>query len=324
VTARAARDDGDRGAVLIYAAVVMVGLMAMATFVVDFGMFWVARRQAQNAADAAAYAAAVALGQDSSGNRTDAGIAKQTALAIAARNLVWGEAPGITAADISFPTCPVDGTDACVRVAVYRTVARGNPLPTVFGHLIGLTAQDVQAVATAEVRPGNTTSCLKPWAVPDRWTDVTGSPTMFEKYDALGQPLLTPDFYAPPSAHSTGTGYRLDRDLGTQLTLSQVPTCALLTNLGNAACQAQTGTFLPVKLSSGCPGASYQNTIFSCSACAGVPVDVVGVNDPLTFSPGSVAAATQAGVQTLIGLDPNAVYNPVTRAPGSSRCPRMM
>src|SRR6185295_15814046 len=97
--------------------------------------------------------------------------AKKAALALAALNPVWGEAPNVLLSDITFPTCLQDGTDACVRVAVYRSQARGNPLPTVFGRLVGLTTQDVQAVATAEVRPGNINKCLKPWAIPDHWDE---------------------------------------------------------------------------------------------------------------------------------------------------------
>ena len=46
----------DRGAVLIYVALVILVLMAFTTFVSDYGLLWVSRRQAQNAADAGALA----------------------------------------------------------------------------------------------------------------------------------------------------------------------------------------------------------------------------------------------------------------------------
>jgi Flp pilus assembly protein TadG len=325
MTSRAIPHADDRGAVLIFVAVVLVGLLAMATFVVDFGMFWVARQQAQNAADAAAYGAAIALAQDTSGDRTDAGAAKQTALGIAARNPVWGEPPSVVSGDITFPTCPLDGTDMCVRVAVYRNQARGNPLPTVFGRLVGLTTQDVQAVATAEVRPGNINKCLKPWAVPDRWTDVTGSPTTFEKYVATppkGVLLSTPDLFAPPGAHMTGSGYRLDRDLGTQLTLHQNTTppsglpCTSASNIGsNAQCQAQIGNFLPINFTPGCPGSGYLNAIVGCPTTCTLPASAVTValNQDLTYLPGSQVLQTTTGVNTLKALDPDATFNPVTK-----------
>jgi Flp pilus assembly protein TadG len=290
----------DRGAVLIFVALAMAGLLAMATFVVDFGMFWVARQQAQNAADAAAYAGAIALANDSSGDLTDNGAAKQSALAIAALNLVWGEAPRVVAGDITFPACPGDGTDRCVRVAVYRNNARGNPLPTVFGRLVGLTTQDVQAVATAEVRPGNINKCLKPWAIPDRWDEHSApANSTFDK---------ATDFYTPPAANSTGTGFQLNRDLGAALTLHQG--CASTV----AGCPAaQPGFFLPIKLSSICAGSTYQNAIVGCTACAGVPVDVLGVNDQPQFLPGPTAVPTQNGATALITSDPGAYYDPTTQ-----------
>ncbi len=42
----------ERGAVLIHTAIAALVLVGFGTFVVDYGVFWVARHQAQNAADA--------------------------------------------------------------------------------------------------------------------------------------------------------------------------------------------------------------------------------------------------------------------------------
>ena len=53
---------GERGAVLVNAAIAMIGLISFSALVVDYGILWSARRQAQNAADAGAMAAAVSLG----------------------------------------------------------------------------------------------------------------------------------------------------------------------------------------------------------------------------------------------------------------------
>ncbi len=44
---------------LVHTALVLIGLMALSTFVVDYGILWASRRQAQNAADAGALAGAV-------------------------------------------------------------------------------------------------------------------------------------------------------------------------------------------------------------------------------------------------------------------------
>ena len=51
----------ERGAVLVQTGIALIGLLAMGTFSVDYGMLWVSRRQAQNAADAAALGGAISL-----------------------------------------------------------------------------------------------------------------------------------------------------------------------------------------------------------------------------------------------------------------------
>ncbi len=48
----------DEGATVVFAAVIMVGMLAMAAFAIDFGSVWEERRQLQNGADAAALAIA--------------------------------------------------------------------------------------------------------------------------------------------------------------------------------------------------------------------------------------------------------------------------
>ena len=51
-------NDRERGAVLVHVAIGLIAFMAFSTFVVDYGVFWLSRRQAQNAADAGALAGA--------------------------------------------------------------------------------------------------------------------------------------------------------------------------------------------------------------------------------------------------------------------------
>ncbi len=52
------------GAVFVQVGIALFVLMAFNVFVLDYGMLWVARGQAQNAADAGALAGAVARGFD--------------------------------------------------------------------------------------------------------------------------------------------------------------------------------------------------------------------------------------------------------------------
>ena len=97
------RRDAERGAVLIHVVVAMIGLLGFSGFVIDYGILWSARRQAQNSADAAAIAAATSLGYV---DYLDQGRARDAAIAAATNSAVWGEPPHITDADVTFPACP--------------------------------------------------------------------------------------------------------------------------------------------------------------------------------------------------------------------------
>ena len=54
----------EQGAVFVQVGISLFVLMAFNVFVLDYGMMWIGRRQAQNAADAGALAGAVARGYD--------------------------------------------------------------------------------------------------------------------------------------------------------------------------------------------------------------------------------------------------------------------
>ena len=72
--------------------------------------------------------------------------------------------------DVTFPLSP-DGLNNRVRVHVYRTGARTNPVPTLMGQFFGVTQVNIDAVATAEVSPANAMTCVKPFTIPDRWIE---------------------------------------------------------------------------------------------------------------------------------------------------------
>ena len=107
--------------------VAIVALLAFAALVTDYGILWAARRQAQNAAGAAALAGAISLERD-----PDYDVAGASAKAVGGPNKMFGVAPTINLGsgdsvdgteDISFPLCPPGvgaGREACVRVNIYR------------------------------------------------------------------------------------------------------------------------------------------------------------------------------------------------------------
>ena len=89
----------ERGAVLVHVAIAMIGLTAFSSFVIDYGILWGARRQAQNSADAAAIAAATSLGYI---DADDQARARSAAIAAGTATWVWGESPAIPPGDVVF------------------------------------------------------------------------------------------------------------------------------------------------------------------------------------------------------------------------------
>jgi len=140
------RLGSERGAIFVQVGIALFVLVAFNVFVLDYGVVWTARRQAQNAADAGALAGATARGYDDFDDPPDSGgIVPQIASNVAAANLIWNQ-PG--SAVVTFD-CPAGITGRCVRVDVYRNGTNGSTvLPTFFGPLLGVNSQGVRATAT--------------------------------------------------------------------------------------------------------------------------------------------------------------------------------
>ena len=166
------RAGDERGAVLVHVAVAMLALIGFSALAIDYGAFWVSRRQAQNAADAAALAGALSLAFD---DPDDIPRAQAGAAAAGAANQVFGAPPSIVAAtDVLLVPCPPGAPglpDTCIRANVYRSAERLNALPTFFAQIFDINSQDVRATATAQVRTANAVECMKPWAIADKWDE---------------------------------------------------------------------------------------------------------------------------------------------------------
>jgi hypothetical protein len=64
------------------------------------------------------------------------------------------------------------GPTDCVRVDVYRDGTNGSTvLPVWFAPLFGVNSQGVRATATAWATTGNTTYCMRPFSVADKWIE---------------------------------------------------------------------------------------------------------------------------------------------------------
>ncbi len=339
----------ERGAVFIHVAIAMIGLISFSALVVDYGVLWLARRQAQNAADAAAMAGAVSLGFV---DIDDQALARTSAINTALQNFIFGETPDITDADVTFPVCPPGspgaGSNACIKVEVFRNQRPGGkPLPTFFGRLFGVTEQGVRATATAEVLWGAAADCVKPFAVPDKWREFNPNPIApqdfwlqdpplsFEAYvqngPNKGDRLANPDIYEPPQIlqppgvtntyGNEGTGFTPQSvtdpngDYGRQITIKN----------GNPNQAIAPSWYFPVIINplEG-PGADiYRENIATCDSTRIEPGDLLEVE------PGNMVGPTVQGVEALLALEnltaawdtsKNAPINCIYSDPQSGAC----
>ena len=304
----------ERGATLVHVAFILLGLVGLSSFVFDFGVVWVSRRQAQNAADAAAHAGAVALALDDFNDRSLSGSAYQAAAATAFRHRIWGEELGDvpTAVEVfvsdpgaSAAPCPDDGSYACVRVDIYRDAAHGSALPALFGSLIGITEQEVKATATAKVFATEQANCLKPWAVIDRWEEhwedgaassVWNSDSEYDKYTPGGELRtdIPPD--PGPDTYSPGNGFDIYDD-ESQYTVDYGTPLVLKMGVAN---RFKAGGFRALVLDAECGGGPdcYTNAVTQCVERVFKPDDLVGYEDSIDAETNDLAR------DALCGLDP--------------------
>ncbi len=203
---------GEHGAVFVQVGLAIFVLMAFNVFVLDYGMLWIARSQAQNAADAGALAGALARGYDdqSADPHSRHSLPARVAISVASNNQVWNQAP---APIVSFE-CPGGVTGRCTRVDVHRDGNGGSSeLATLFGPVLGVPNQRVRATATAMTGNGNAVACMSPIAFADDWTenfDDTSAPGReFSRYVELGPTagqLINPlrDEYTAPGGGFAG------------------------------------------------------------------------------------------------------------------------
>lgn len=300
----------NRGAVLVHVAILMFVLLAVSALAIDLGVMWLARSQAQNAADAGALAGAVSLAFESVDN-TPTGPAAIQAAATANENRVFGEVAGVTPSppDVTFPTCP-DGTDTCIRVNVYRNQDRGNALPVFFARLFGVNEQGVQAMAIAQAGFGSSSSCMKPWAIPDRWIEnlAPGEDPTLPTYDggpiSGGIDIYDGNEFLPDgkTLNLNYTGYKGPAwrempggsDEGKLVRLKE----------GKPQDAPVPGWFQPIDEPPARPGGNvYRDDIATCN------VTTYESGDPLTVEPGNMIGPTKQGVEALIASDSGTIWH---------------
>jgi hypothetical protein len=282
----------ERGLSFVFVAIGITGFVAATTLAIDVGMLMTARTQAQNAADAGALAGATALAFNSFDDRSSTGPAVQGAMNAALANKVVGQSVSILSSDVTFPVAPSGASDR-VKVQVFRTAARGTAVSTMMAGLFGVTSADIKAVATAEAILANAATCVKPWAIPDRWIeaqtpgwDVTDTFTAFPS-----NPSVFPDIYRSATL-TTYTGYKRTVDAGTEIKI-----------MPESSPIIEGDMYFPIAW----PGASsvsdYTNNITGCESTQ------IKIGDGLNIQAGVIGADTGAAAAALIAADPTAYWD---------------
>src|SRR3990172_669194 len=293
---------GEEGSIFIWSAVGLAVLIAFAAFATDIPYVYVARHQAQTAADAGALSGAYGL-------LSGPGQARADAKAIAVRTPIIGQF--LTPGQVDAFTCNSNGgaIDRClansanpdqVTCITYRDVAHGNPMPLFLMPVLqlfgggratagasGWDAANVSALATARLSNACSGDCFKPWSIADRWTEKSIPPN--------GQFDVGIDEYEPVT-----TGYRYPADHWLQVTLK----------VGSPQAALTPGFFYAVDfppLNRGTPatgGRDYRHNIATCG-----PGRFVDVGGQVQVEPGNMVGPTRLGTQALIDLDPGAFWN---------------
>jgi hypothetical protein len=299
----------ERGMSFVFVGMGFMALFAATTIAIDVGMFMTARGQSQNAADAGALAGAVALAFNDYNDRTPSGPAVQSAIHTAQENLVMRGVVSVLPADVTFPLSP-GGQSNRVRVNVFRTSNRNNPVATLIGPIFGIDTVNVATTATAEASPANAMSCVKPFTIPDRWIERSAPPwnpetSTFDVFDNHGN-LLPPhlrDEYIP--ADETGyAGYDAHADKGLELMIRA--------GTGN---NIAPSFYFSWAIPGGNGGSWYRENIANCNPT------VMHFGEWLTAEPGNMVGPTTQGVDDLLDLDPNAYWDEDTNSVVSSYHP---
>jgi Flp pilus assembly protein TadG len=281
----------------VFVGLSFMAFMSASILAIDVGMLMTARSQAQNAADAGALAGATALVYNDYEDRTASGPAVTNAIAAAKSNLVMAKVVDVNSADVEFLP-GTGGEQNRVRVTVYRTQGRGNPVATLIASVLKMLAfADIAAAATAEASPTNAMTCVKPFTIPDRWREMHEPPwdteDSFDFADKKGNKIANPDIYIGPGDPANYTGYNAERDKGLVITLKADNGSKIAPSFYQAWDMPEEDF-----------GANdYRWNVGNCNT------SVMKYNQEFVAKPGMMTGPTNQGMRDLIDLDPQAYWN---------------
>ena len=285
---RTARLHDETGMSMVFISVGFLAFFAATTLAIDVGMFMTARTQAQNSADAAALSGATALIYDDWDDRSASGPAVQSAVNTGLANKVMNAAVDVLSSDVTFPLDSY-GQANLVKVDVFRTTARNNPVATLVGPMFGVPTVDILATATAQAAPADGMTCVKPFIIPDKWEEKQDAAwttdSTFHRYDNKGNVIANPDVYDPAKGYGAA-------DVGTLLILRA--------QQGNNIAPSM---YYSWKMPGEIGGSFYEDNIANCNPT------VINRGYVAQQEPGAMTGPTLSGLTTLMARDPGAYWD---------------
>lgn len=160
ITVSKSRRTDRRGAIAVFAAVLMVAVLAMVAFAVDLGYIAVARTEAQRTADATAHAAIIEFARNSDvDNAVD--FAENMSSQYTAANPLLGSVASVSQhSDVQIGRYEFGSGQSelyfndpssfnAVQVHIRRTESQNGEVPLFFARVLGKSGQSVEASATA-------------------------------------------------------------------------------------------------------------------------------------------------------------------------------
>jgi hypothetical protein len=285
----------------------MVAILSAAALAVDAGNLYLARTQAQAAADAGALAGAGWLAV----YPTDSAGARDEAQRFASPNQVQGDSVIVLDTDID-----VNLDSATVTVRVIRSEDRGAPIPTFFATIFGVNDVDIGAEATAWAQPvGGDESvedeCFLPIAMPDRWWEDAGTLTRAThddtwdpnpELDAKSDDSVADTYVSPFDSEATNPSGYTDSDKGQPVYIRSA------TGGGG---DMGPGWYFPwtpfgeeSRINGDDPGgAEYRSRFTGCMNGS------YGISDSVYTEPGAMIGPTDQGFEDMIALEPDQFWN---------------
>jgi hypothetical protein len=318
----------ERGVTMVLVVLAMVGIIAMAALSIDVVTLFLAREEAQRAADAGALAAARVISMSGLTGTAgpDSGVAPWTTIcggsasvasvmaqAVAQQNSVGSSAATVTVSYSSgsgatFTDCTAVPGDDLLGVNPLVTVkVERDSMPTLFSRIWSRGAKSVSATATAEAfNPSNsgkfagggqvvpvTPRCVKPWIIPNQ---DPGNGGTFVK---LGTGAIQNEgIWSGSGTGTVGEGFLLqDNCTGSDCNPTNWATKPIAAGYYIPALVTPPASAIP----SCADDSNYQKAIGGCDQSTVYACGTVnGSNADLTINPGLAGGDTSVATQCLI------------------------